>query len=266
VFINDTPSATAIRGLCSQREVLHSSIMEQNDTTPQLAPRQADPAAPAGFDTAMAHLYRAEMNRMTVWRQRLDVTSNWAILLTLGLTTFTLGSTAVPHYVLLLGLALVGISVLIEANRYRHLHHSKWRLHLLEVGYFNPLLRDAGNPCQDSSTSGGGDWQRMLRADLLRPRLLIGSLTAMRVRLRRNYLLLFLFVTGVWLTKLFIHPRSPQTLDEFYSRFSVAGLIPAWFVAITAPLFVIIATALALTCPPAEQLEDWSASQEGGDT
>ena len=43
------------------------------------------------FHTAVVHLYRGEMQRMTVWRQRLDVTSNWAILLTVGLTTFTLG-------------------------------------------------------------------------------------------------------------------------------------------------------------------------------
>ena len=57
--------------------------------------------------TAVSHLYRAEMNRMSVWRQRLDVTSNWAVILATALTTFTLGSAEVPHYTLLLGLALV---------------------------------------------------------------------------------------------------------------------------------------------------------------
>ena len=45
---------------------------------------------------------------MMVWRERFDATTNWAILLTTGRTTFTLGSERTPHYVLLLGLAIMG--------------------------------------------------------------------------------------------------------------------------------------------------------------
>jgi hypothetical protein len=70
---------------------------------------------------AAAHLYRAEMHRMSVWRQRLDVTTNRAVILATALTTFTLGAPEVPHYTLLLGLALVIISILLEGRRYRHL-------------------------------------------------------------------------------------------------------------------------------------------------
>ncbi len=81
-----------------------------------LSPQPPLPAA-EGFHTAMVHLYRGEMHRLTVWRQRLDVTSNWAILLSVGLTTFTLGSPQVPHYTLLLGLGLVGISIILEGRR-----------------------------------------------------------------------------------------------------------------------------------------------------
>ena len=80
------------------------------------------------------------MNRLTVWRQRLDVTTNWAIILATALSTFTLGAADVPHYTLLLGLALFSFSLLIEGRRYRHLHHSKWRLYLLESGLFAQLL------------------------------------------------------------------------------------------------------------------------------
>jgi hypothetical protein len=38
----------------------------------------------------------------------------------------------------------------------------------------------------------------------------------------------------------------------------VGDLIPPWFVAVTAPLFVIGATALGCTCPSLEKLEEWS--------
>src|SRR3990172_8789039 len=96
--------------------------------------------APEGFHQAMVHLYRGEMQRMTVWRSRLDTTSNWAILLSTGMTTFTLGSPGIPHFILLLGLALIGICLLIEARRFRHLLHSKWRLHVLEANYFRGQL------------------------------------------------------------------------------------------------------------------------------
>lgn len=200
----------------------------------------------------MVHLYRGEMNRMTVWRERLDVTSNWAILLTVGLTTFTLGSVEVPHYILLLGLALIAISILIEARRYRHLHHSKWRLYLLEVGYFGELL--SSSPEESSRLH----WQTTMAEDLRCPRLRISWLAAIRARLRRNYLLLLYFVTGVWVTKLFIHPASPASPAEFYFRLAVGDFIPPWFVAVTAPLFVGAATILALTFPSLEKLEDWS--------
>lgn len=229
--------------------------MTTQDRASWLAERSGELRDPTSFNTAMVHLYRGEMNRMTVWRQRLDITSNWAILLTVGLTTFTLGSPQVPHYILLLGLALIAISILIESRRYRHLHHSKWRLHLMEIGYFAEFL----NPLKESTP---GRWYEVLAKDLRQPRLLISWFMATRVRLRRNYLLLLYFVTGVWVTKLFIHPGSPHNIQEFMARLAVGDFIPPWFVAITAPLFIGAATALAGSCPSLEQLETWNDHEQ----
>lgn len=220
---------------------------------PDLPP---SPASPAAFHTAMAHLYRAEMHRMTVWRQRLDVTSNWAILLTMGLTTFTLGSPQLPHFILLLGLAALAISIVIESRRYRHLHHSQWRLHVMERGYFDPLLKGA-DPMEEAK------WKAVLSRDLEEKRYLIGLFSAARVRLRRNYLLLVFFITAVWITKLFVHPQGPKSVAEFYERFAVGDLIPPWFVVATAAIFIGGATLLAMTCPSAENLESRYASRCG---
>ncbi len=200
-----------------------------------------------GFHNAMAHLYRAEMHRMTTWRTRLDTTTNWAILLTTGMTTFTLGSSAIPHYTLLLGLALLGMCLVIEARRYQYLLHSQWRLHVLEGNYFAGHLVMA--PIQSSST-----WRSELAADLCDPRLTIRWLTAFRFRLRRNYLMIIFFITGVWLTKVFIHPQGPASLSEFYARLAVSDLIPSWFVAWTAAIFVGASTYLAITSPTEESL------------
>jgi uncharacterized membrane protein len=34
------------------------------------------------FTTAMVHFFRAEIQRANVWRQRLDTTTNWAVVTT----------------------------------------------------------------------------------------------------------------------------------------------------------------------------------------
>ena len=203
-------------------------------------------------NTPVAHLYRAEMNRMSVWRQRLDVTTNWAVILATALTTFTLGSSEVPHYTLLLGLALVLISILLEGRRYRHLHHSKWRLYLLESGFFANLL------CPAKKSDPSPDWKRLLAADLRHTHFSISWLTGMRLRLRRNYLLIIGFMSAVWIAKLFIHPTRATSLADFYARLHVGDFIPSWLVASTAFVFLVAAAILGLTCPPAEELEDWS--------
>jgi len=205
---------------------------------------------PAVLHGAISHLYRGEMQRMTVWRQRLDITSNWAILLTVALTTFTLGSRDVPHYTLLLGLALIGISALIEGRRYSHLQHSGWRIYLIEAGYYGELLDPSG-------TSPIADWRRTLAHDLRYPRRAVNWFTATCIRLRRNYLLIQYFVTAAWITKLFIHPVFPVSADEFYGRLAVGQLIPPWFVAITAFAFVAGSATLALRCPSADEFEKW---------
>jgi uncharacterized membrane protein len=204
-----------------------------------------DPA----FHTAMPHFYRAEMHRMTVWRTRLDTTTNWAVLLTAGMTTFALGSQETPHFSMLLALALDAICMLFEARRYQHLHHSKARLRLLEGSYFSTLL--GGEP-SDSR------WQDKLVEDLVRPRFTLTLLTAVRLRLRRNYLLLVWFATAVWLTKLFIHPTSPEHLEEFFRRLAVGDMLPPWFVAASALAFLVTATALAVFSPSEEELEGWA--------
>lgn len=199
------------------------------------------------FHTAMAHLYRGEMHRMTMWRQRLDTTSGWAIVLVLGVTTFALGAERTPPYILLLGLASVGMCLVIEARRYQHVHRSLCRLRTLERYYFGHLLApDAG---EDSA------WRPRLAHALAHPRTTIDLLGAIKFRLRRHYAMLLYFITAAWLTKAFIHPKSAGSVGEFHARLAVGELIPSWFVAVTATAFIVSATFLALTSGSEETIE-----------
>ena len=212
---------------------------------------------PEGFHTAMVHLYRGEMQKMTVWRSRLDTTSNWAILLSTGIATFTLGSTAIPHFTLLLGLALIGICILIEARRYRLLLHSMWRLQVMEAHYFHGWL------CPSSSDENAF-WKEELARDLKHPCFTIGTFMALRMRLRRNYLLLVYFVSAAWLAKVFVHPQSAADIYEFHARLAVGKLFPSWFVAITAGLFVLAATVLAVRTPSEEEVGQMATQEQRG--
>jgi uncharacterized membrane protein len=218
-------------------------------TTPEARPEAALDSTT--FVTAMTHLYRGEMNRLTVWRQRLDVTTNWAVIVTTALSTFTLGNADVPHYTLLLGLALIAISIMIEGRRYRRLHHCKWRVYLLESGFFAEQLH--------VGRSSIPDWRRLLAADLRHSHLLISWMVAIRFRLRRNYLLLVYFLAAVWLVKLYIHPIGADSLAVLLSRLHVGEVVPSWLVGLTVLAFIAVVTALAASCPPAARLEDWTA-------
>src|SRR5436189_5315962 len=72
-----------------------------------------------GYVNAMSHFYRGEMSRIMVWRQRLDVTTNWAITSTTAIITIALSTREVPHIIFFLNLAIVGVLLWIEARRCR---------------------------------------------------------------------------------------------------------------------------------------------------
>jgi len=72
-----------------------------------------------GPSSAMAHLYRGEIHRMKFWRERLDQTTYWAIVVMSAILTWSFSSRNNPHYVVLLGAAAVTAFLVIEARRYR---------------------------------------------------------------------------------------------------------------------------------------------------
>ena len=69
--------------------------VSEAESTPQVAPPgRSCSAAEVG---AIAHLYRAEIYRSTVWRTRLDSTTNWAVVTTgIALSATFAGSNASP--------------------------------------------------------------------------------------------------------------------------------------------------------------------------
>ena len=129
---------------------------------------------------ALAHLYRGELYRSTVWRTRLDATTNWAVVATgIALSVTFSSATASPLPLALVGL-LVAVFLSIEARRYRFFDFWRVRAHVLEIKFFGPILRGQG-----VRTDNG--WNEILYQDYATPICTSALLEAIGRRLRRNY-------------------------------------------------------------------------------
>jgi uncharacterized membrane protein len=100
--------------------------------------------SPDTFDSAevgaIAHLYRGEVYRSTIWRTRLDNTTNWSIV-TMGIALSTTFSSpgASPLPLLLVGL-LIAVFLGTEARRYRYFNVWRARARWLEMNFYAPIF------------------------------------------------------------------------------------------------------------------------------
>ena len=173
--------------------------------------------------SVMVHFYRGEVNRSTSWRQRLDATTNWAVLTTAAMLSFTFTAPEHNHVILLLSSPIILAYLSIEARRYRYFEVYRARVRMLEENFLIPVItRQLESPM--------GSWREMVAMDLDLPKYKTTLLEAMGFRLRRNYFLIFGIVLGGWLVKLSIHPSFVSDWAEFWRRIAV-GPFPSWIVA-----------------------------------
>lgn len=183
----------------------------------------------------MIHFYRGEMNRATVWRQRLDVTTNWAVAATAAMLTFILGSSAMPHLAILLSVALVFIMLHIEARRYLYYDIWRSRLRMIERGVIAPALwRDSAERELEHET----DWRRILAEDLHAAHFHMPYAEAFGRRLQRNYVWLLLLNYGAWLLKLSICPDMANCPADL-ARQAAVGALPGSAVILIGTLLMI---------------------------
>ena len=185
--------------------------------------------SPAEFNTAMAHFYRGEIQRSNTWRNRLDTTTNWAVLSAGAMLSFAFSSTTSPHFVIPVDSILVAVFLVMEARRYRYYEIWSNRVRVLETGYLAPMLAPDGVP-RDR------EWASHLASDLLTPQFTISVWEAIGRRLRRNYIWLFALLAVSWNLKVYLYPSPAQNFDEFILRAQV-GLVPGWAVFLVGFIF-----------------------------
>jgi uncharacterized membrane protein len=189
------------------------------------------------YVNAMSHFYRGELGRIMVWRQRLDITTTWAITSTTTIITVAFSFRDIPHIIFFFNLVIVWMMLWIEARRYRFYDAFRGRVRMIESHFLVATV--SRNP-----SLLGGDWQKLVCEDLILPSFKISKLEAVGRRLKRNYVFIIAIIIVAWMTKIFMH-ASPaiHSWSAFYKALAV-GELPGWLVGAVLVVTVITTTAL----------------------
>jgi len=187
---------------------------------------------------ALAHLYRGEMYRSKIWRTRLDMTTNWAVVTTgIALSVTFSNREASPLPIVLVSL-LLGVFLVFEGRRYRFFDIWRTRVRVFENNFYGPILRGEG-------VNVDNGWSKVMAKDYESLHFHISLLEAMGRRLRRNYSWIFGIQAISYGGKLAIHPTPLATLDELWMRAAV-GPIDGRIVLLAGGMWYMALIALAL--------------------
>jgi uncharacterized membrane protein len=169
--------------------------------------------------TAIIHLHRAEVARLTTYRVRLDTTTSWAVTSSALVTTFALANPQIPHVAFLFLGFIVFYFLSLEARRFRAYEASRHRVHLIERSFYREVLGGHVDP----------KWTDQLLEAIEQPGITVNRLGALGWRLRRNYLWILTAVLVTWLGKLYLTGESPNSSLDLVARAAIGG-IPGWLV------------------------------------
>jgi uncharacterized membrane protein len=213
----------------------------------------------AEYIAAIVHLYRGELYRATAWRIRLDTTTNWAILTTAGLLSYSFGSASHSHWILLVGTLLITSLLGYEARRFRFFDVWRARVRKIEENFYGPILRR-------DPVSPDKEWGRRVARDLLNPHFKITFLAALRARFARNYWVMYLVLLLAWGLKVLLHPVEAHSWAEVRANLTQGPIlwwVPLGFIGV---LLISIFT-LFFFAPRAPVSEEayWAPDEDAGD-
>lgn len=168
--------------------------------------------------SAIAHLYRGEVYRSTLWRQRLDMTTNWSVVtLGIALSVAFASPNASPLPLILVGV-LILFFLMLEARRYRYFNVWRARARWLETHFYAPMLTEGDLHLEDG-------WQQILSNDYMEPKYHISLVRAAGRRLRRNYIWILMIQTAAYYGKVSVHPTGIESLEQLWERAAI-GPVP----------------------------------------
>ncbi|HJR79606.1 MAG TPA: DUF2270 domain-containing protein [Anaerolineales bacterium] len=168
------------------------------------------------FVTAMVHFFRAEVQRANIWRQRLDTTTNWAVVSTGATLSVAFSQPDIHHGIIILNTLLVIWFLFIETRRYRYYELWSYRVRLMETDFYAAMLVPPFHPSPE--------WAESLAENLLSPSFPISIWEAFGRRLRRNYAWIFIILYAAWVAKIWLFPEPASGLEEFVQRSAVGPI------------------------------------------
>jgi uncharacterized membrane protein len=189
------------------------------------------------FVTAMVHFFRAEVQRANVWRQRLDTTTNWAVVSTGATLSIAFSQPDIHHGIIILNTLLVMWFLFIEARRYRYYELWSYRVRLMETDFYAAMLVPPFHPSPE--------WAESLAENLLAPSFPISMWEAFGRRLRRNYFWIFLILYASWIAKIWLFPVPALTLEQFVRR-SAVGPVSGEIMVMLGLVFYSVLTLIAI--------------------
>ncbi len=161
------------------------------------------------------HYYRGEVYRETSWRNRLDTTTNWSIVVTAAMLSFEFGTPGISHAVIIINYLIVWFFLYIEARRFRYYSVVRERVKLFEKHILGPVFNF------DESETEAEEWINELGEKLVRPRVRMSRIESLSWRLRRNYIFIFSIIFIVWIYKVSVEPHRANNIFEFIDNANV---------------------------------------------
>jgi uncharacterized membrane protein len=168
-----------------------------------------------GLGSVMAHLYRGEMDRVTMWRQRMDESTKWAVTVISAVLVYAFSSSGTSPAILLAGIVVTVVFLVIEARRYRDYDVYRSRARMIEENLF-------ANALDPTAGVEHHDWREELSEDYRNPKMKIPAREALRRRLRRIYLPLLAVLLVAWIFR--ITALSSGPIIEAAAIGSIPGL------------------------------------------
>ncbi|QDV05522.1 hypothetical protein Poly30_10200 [Planctomycetes bacterium Poly30] len=188
---------------------------------PPRADYESTPLTRSEYISAIVHLYRGELYRANTWRLRIDQTTNWAVLTTAGVLTYSFGEGHPSPWSMIAGLAIVTMFLFIEARRFRFADVWRSRVRMIEENFYGPILRrDPVSPAEQ--------WGTLVAVDLFRPRFKTSAIAALRTRLLRNYLPMYGVLFVAFVLKVGTQPTAVRSWAAVRQRLGGDGMVPWW--------------------------------------
>jgi uncharacterized membrane protein len=205
---------------------------------------------PDEFLSLMPHYYRGEVSQNGNLLTRLDLTTDWAIVVVSAVLALAFQGGDATAYLLLIGMVAVSLFLVFDVRRYRTYDASRARIRVLEENLFANSIDPSGAPLPD--------WRVELGEDLRKPTLKVSFREALSRRLRRVYYPLYVLLGVAWVFRVTLYePR--ESLVETSSVPGIPGEIVVWVVAV----FFVLVTAFTFWPHTREAKGEFHGEQPG---